>query len=143
MRGLVKLIESHYLSTPSAFRRMDLARIAQYFTMDVITDLAFGHAFGFTIKNEDVHDYIATVRSMLPAMNFFSVYPGLHGILRSQFMKNYVLPSESDPTGLGKVIGFVCSLHLLSVLNLTSCKVLPKVWLRKDSHLIKKTTATC
>ena len=101
------MIERKYLSTSSAFRSLDLARRAQFFTMDVITDLAFGREFGFLVNDEDVHEYCATVGSMLPAMNAVSVFPRLIRLLRTSVVKKYVLPSENDPTGLGKVIGFV------------------------------------
>lgn len=73
--------------------------------MDVITSLSFGKEFGFLATDGDVYQYIATVTSMLPLMSFISVFPRLHAILRSHLVKKYILPSDKDPIGLGKVIG--------------------------------------
>jgi len=53
----------------------------------------------------DVYEYLESVRSMLPAQIVLSIYPKLQNIMQSTLVKRYLLPSEKDPIGLGKVIG--------------------------------------
>jgi hypothetical protein len=43
---LVALIERKYISSGKDYRPMDLGKKGQFFTLDVISDLAFGKAFG-------------------------------------------------------------------------------------------------
>jgi hypothetical protein len=78
--------------------------------MDVISNLAFGREFGFLANDEDMHEYCATVRSMLPAMNIVSALPKTIRLMRTSFVKRYILTSENDPTGFGRVIGFLRSI---------------------------------
>jgi hypothetical protein len=46
-RDLTQLIEEKYLSSGKFFRKADFARIAQFYTLDVISDVAFGAPLGF------------------------------------------------------------------------------------------------
>jgi hypothetical protein len=41
---------------------MDLAQVEQFFKLDVITDLAFDHPFGFITKDTDVHEWLTTIK---------------------------------------------------------------------------------
>jgi hypothetical protein len=68
VESLVDLIKREYVSTSTTFQKIDFGRVAQYFTLDVISSVAFGHAFGFLANNEDLHQYIKTTEDNLPAM---------------------------------------------------------------------------
>lgn len=58
IRNFVDLIERKYLSTSKEYRPMDLGQKGQFFTLDVISDLAFGEPFGYLKEDDDVFDYI-------------------------------------------------------------------------------------
>ncbi|PKS11176.1 hypothetical protein jhhlp_002937 [Lomentospora prolificans] len=105
---LVDLIERKYISTDSEYKPLDFGRKAQYFTLDVISNVAFGEPFGFLESDSDVHRYIQTTEENLPAIILVSVLPWLNGALQSPLLKS-LLPSEKDPIGLGKIIGCVFS----------------------------------
>ena len=47
IQDLITLVEDNYLSINGAYKPMDWAHIAQYFTMDVLTDVAFSSPLGF------------------------------------------------------------------------------------------------
>lgn len=85
---------------------MDLGRKAQYFTLDVISTVAFGEAFGFIETDSDVYDYIQTTEETLPAIICVSVLPWLNWALQSRLLKG-LLPSDKDALGLGRVMGCV------------------------------------
>ncbi|KAL2021877.1 hypothetical protein VTK56DRAFT_6472 [Thermocarpiscus australiensis] len=61
--ALVSLLETKYLSTKTSFKPVDLARKGQYFTLDVISALAFGKELGYLVADADLHDYIRTTES--------------------------------------------------------------------------------
>lgn len=84
---------------------MDLSKVITYFTLDVISQLAFGHEFGFMEKDEDPFGYLANLKEFLPAILVFGAYVELTKLLRLPFMKA-VLPKSTDKRGLGKVMGF-------------------------------------
>ncbi|CZR60565.1 uncharacterized protein PAC_10461 [Phialocephala subalpina] len=56
-----------YVTAGSEFKPLDFGRKAQYFTLDVITNLAYGKAFGYLATDSDAYDYIKTVEETLPA----------------------------------------------------------------------------
>lgn len=81
----------------------DLGLKAQYFTLDVISHIAFGKPFGFIETDSDVYDYIKTTEETVPMAMVTTVLPWLAKLLRSPIFKA-VLPSERDPLGFGKVM---------------------------------------
>lgn len=77
----------------------------------MITDLAFGEEFRFLAKDEDVYEYCAAVELMMPVMDAVTLFPRLVRFFQTKFAEKFILPSEHDATGLGKVIGYVVALH--------------------------------
>ncbi|KAK3348834.1 cytochrome P450 [Lasiosphaeria hispida] len=101
---LIHLIETKYLSTTSEYRPMDLAQKVQYFTLDVISDLAFGSAFGYLTQDGDVFDYIKITTSVIPVMLVLANIPSLANLLQSRLFRG-LLPKETDALGFGAFIG--------------------------------------
>jgi hypothetical protein len=102
--SLIHLIESKYLSTPTDFRPMDFAQKAQYFTLDVISHLAFSEPFGYLEKDDDVYDYIKITEQTIPAILILANVPWLASILQSRALRG-LMPSEKDKLGFGAFIG--------------------------------------
>jgi len=100
----VSLIRKKYISTGDSLKPMDIALHTQFFTLDVITSLAYGEAFGYLAQDEDLFDYIkmadklvstvATIMGVAPIQNFLY----WSGIIFK------VAPSQNDPNGLGKMM---------------------------------------
>ncbi|OLN95822.1 Pisatin demethylase 10 [Colletotrichum chlorophyti] len=84
-------------------KRFDFGLKAQYFTLDVISDLAFGQPFGDLTSDSDVHDYIHTTEQNMPNIVVAAVLPWLLTMLSWPLLRR-LLPSESDTAGLGKLI---------------------------------------
>ncbi|KAM0324813.1 hypothetical protein ACHAQA_007779 [Verticillium albo-atrum] len=83
--------------------KLDFGRKAQYFTLDVITDLAFGNPFGFLETDSDIYDYIKTTEESLPVFMVTTVLPWMIKIFGSPVFAS-ILPSEKDVMGFGKVM---------------------------------------
>jgi hypothetical protein len=65
---------------------MDLAKIVQYFTLDVVTKIAFGAPIGYITKNEDIYDYLKMTSAFLPVSELGCNFPTIHDILFSPIM---------------------------------------------------------
>ncbi|KND92746.1 Pisatin demethylase [Tolypocladium ophioglossoides CBS 100239] len=98
--ALVDLLDSEYVS---ANRPFDFGRKAQYFTLDVISDLAFGEPFGDMATDSDVHEYISTIETAAPTYIVATVLPWLIAVLSSPLFK-WMIPSEKDVVGLGRIM---------------------------------------
>jgi cytochrome P450 len=101
----VNLIESKYLSTSQELKALDLARVSQYFTLDVLTDVAFGYPFGFLAADDDLHDYIKSLGPLMPFMELQSNITWLSRILNNKYVKKLMTPTANDGSGMGKMIG--------------------------------------
>lgn len=101
---LVDLIERKYISDGTSYRPMDFGQKAQFFTLDVISDLAFGKPFGFLEQDADVYDYIKIVDSYLPAMVVMASVPSLARLTHTKMLRG-LLPKETDKIGFGAFIG--------------------------------------
>ncbi|KKY36053.1 putative benzoate 4-monooxygenase cytochrome p450 [Diaporthe ampelina] len=102
--AFIHLIERDYVSEGAIYRPMDLARKAQYLTLDIIGDIAFGSNFGHLTQDADVHEYIKRTEASMPAMMIVSVLPVLARLMQSPLLRRF-MPSENDPHGFGKFIG--------------------------------------
>ncbi|KAF9872377.1 cytochrome P450 [Colletotrichum karsti] len=83
---------------------LDFGLKAQYFTLDVISDLAFGEPFGDLASDSDVHEYIQTMEENMPNVVLTGVLPWLLKLISSPLFRS-MLPSEKDAIGVGKTIG--------------------------------------
>ena len=101
---LIHLIETKYLSTDDSYRPMDFGEKASFFTLDVISELAFGESFGYLEADRDVYDYLKTTKTFIPIMMVIANVPSLADLLHSRVLRG-LLPSESDKLGFGAFIG--------------------------------------
>ena len=83
----------------------DMALVAQYFTMDVITHVALGHPFGYLKRSEDIYGFLATTRSLMPALELGCNHAWIKRLLESRLMQTIVTPSPTDSKCVGAVIG--------------------------------------
>lgn len=102
--NLIQLIRTKYISTNSSLRPLDLARKAQYFTLDTITDIAFGQAFGDLVRDEDVYKYIQSTEELLDLIIVLGVFPRIQDLLSNEWAAKLCLPSDKDSTGIGRLI---------------------------------------
>ncbi|KAK2036358.1 cytochrome P450 [Colletotrichum somersetense] len=96
---LINLVYS-YVSEDKPF---DFGLKAQYFTLDVITDLAFSKPFGDLASDSDVYEYIHTAEKNMPNVVVTAVLPWLLALLSSPLFR-CLLPSDKDAIGLRKTI---------------------------------------
>lgn len=103
---LIHLLESKYVSTDGEYKPVDFAPKAQFFTLDVISDLAFGKAIGNLEADKDLSSYIKTMEETFPMIVLLGAFPSLAKVFFSRPMKS-LLPSDTDTVGMGKLMGFV------------------------------------
>ncbi|KAI0877757.1 cytochrome P450 [Hypoxylon argillaceum] len=106
--GLVKLIETKYLSTATEYRPVQFFQKVSFFTLDVIGDISFGGAFGYLDLDTDLYRYHQITDESLPLINILSTLPWLANIIyKWPFSK--LLPAEGDKVGFGRLMGLVKS----------------------------------
>jgi hypothetical protein len=103
--NLIHLIETKYISTSDNYRPMDFGEKASFFTLDVISELAFGETFGYLENDSDVYDYLKITKTFIPIMMVVANVPSLADLLQSRALRG-LLPSESDKLGFGAFIGY-------------------------------------
>ncbi|CAJ2509046.1 Uu.00g140720.m01.CDS01 [Anthostomella pinea] len=103
----LELVNSKYVSKPEdgIFRTVDLSRVTSFFTLDVISKVAFGQPFGFLDKDDDPFGYLASLAEMLLAVIVFGVYTEITNLMKIPLIKA-ALPKSTDKRGLGRVMGF-------------------------------------
>ena len=101
------LIRRKYTAHPDQglYRTLDLSRVTSFFTLDVISKIAFGQTFGFLDQDDDPFGYIANLEQFLPAIQLFGAYHELTKILKIPVIKA-IMPKSTDKRGLGRVMGF-------------------------------------
>lgn len=103
VRGLVHLLESKYLSTETAYKPVDLACKVQYFTLDVISSLAFGKKLGYLEADRDAFHYIETTEKTVPFLMATALMPWVLAIIHSPKLK-WLMPDARNIIGIGTVM---------------------------------------
>ena len=99
----MQLIRAKYISTEALSKPMDFARKIQFLTLDVISDIGFGEAFGDLRADADVNDYIKSGEEGLMVLTLFMAL-GLTDFLQIPFIARWLGPSEKDATGFGRIM---------------------------------------
>ncbi|KAK4987306.1 hypothetical protein LTR50_004732 [Elasticomyces elasticus] len=99
------LIREKYISTETEYNPLDLSKVCSYFTLDVISGVAFGKSFGFLDVDDDPLGYIKNLEQFLPAIMLFSVWPELQRLMRLPLVRA-LAPSAKDAVGLGRAMCF-------------------------------------
>ena len=100
---LTSLIRTNYLSTTTHSTPLDLAQKIQFLTLDIISAIGFGQAFGDLASDSDVDGYIAASENTV----FFSVIlcaTGLMRIVQWPPLAGLIGPGEGSKSGVGKVM---------------------------------------
>ena len=105
VRDLINLIERKYVCTEKTPGiQMDLARKVQFFTLDVISALAFDQPFGDLVVDEDKFDYIKCTEEALHTMLLMTELPEVRSFLEKSSLVKLLAPSAKDKIGLGRII---------------------------------------
>ena len=75
------------------------------YTLDVVTDIAFGKPFGYLEKDEDLHDYHATFAEQAPMISVINSMPSVSRFLNQDWAKKLWAPTSKDKKGVGKLMG--------------------------------------
>ncbi|KAF5559669.1 cytochrome P450 monooxygenase [Fusarium phyllophilum] len=97
---LLDLLDTEYIAKGIPF---DFGYKAQYFTLDVISALAFGEAFGDLETDSDVNGYITEMEESIPTIITTTVMPWMIKLLQLPIFRS-MLPSEKDEAGVGRVM---------------------------------------
>lgn len=99
--ALVESLSKRYVDEK---RPVELGRVITFFTLDVISAVAFGRSFGFIERDDDYYGYVHNIKTMLPAIMFGVAFPEVFYVSRLPFMQRF-FPKATDATGLGAVMG--------------------------------------
>jgi len=100
----INLIRRKYLTVGSKITPIDLAEKASYFTMDVITDLAFSQTWGCLEQDRDVDDWFRSMELFLPLAARASAIPFLASLFGIPFISRLIMPSDKDEAGPGRLL---------------------------------------
>ncbi|KAK4225456.1 cytochrome P450 [Podospora fimiseda] len=103
VQEFLNLINRKYVSTDTECRPMDLAKKIQYFTMDVISAVAFGKPFGMLIEDRDIGDFIKSSEEGLTIGNLFMSF-GLAWLTQAPGLGKLLGPKPTDKTGFGAMM---------------------------------------
>ena len=100
---LKSLIRRHYLSTAADMQQVDLVWIIRFFTLDVVTSLAYGEPFGYLQANEDLFGFNQQVQELSKPMSVMLDTPFLRTLIDSPLAPHF-LPKVTDKKGMGRLI---------------------------------------
>jgi hypothetical protein len=101
----IDVLRERFLSKGREVKQVDFAHFIRYFTLDVITTLGYGKAFGFMDAEGDLYGYTQSIENILGLVATAGDVPALRRIFISPFLSRLVAPKHTDPKGIGKVIG--------------------------------------
>ena len=86
-------------------RHLELAQVTTFFTMDVITRLAFGEAFGYLAQETDLYGFLRSLRVLWPGTSAAADVSWARSILFSKPFLQLFGPTPRDKKGFGALMG--------------------------------------
>lgn len=105
--NLKKLIRRKYISTRGQTRPMDWGLLAQYFTVDSLTMIAYGEEFGGLATDTDVHGYMQTVEENGILFALCSDVPWMGKLFLTDVVLKLLGPKKTDVKGMGVIMAYV------------------------------------
>ncbi|KAI1777335.1 cytochrome P450 [Hypoxylon cercidicola] len=104
INSFITLIRKKYITSPGIgrFRPLDLARVIPLFTLDAISKLALGQAFGCLETDSDRYQFYEAMEGALPWLSLTTNIPWIREIVYSTLGLKLFGPKETDPKGLGR-----------------------------------------
>lgn len=106
VQDFLNLIRSKYLSSDRHVVPMDLAKKVQFLSLDVISSIGLGKAFGMLQNDRDVDNYLQSSEEGL-AIGNTALGMGFTWITQMPFIGRFIAPSAKDNNGFGKMMA-VC-----------------------------------
>ncbi|KAI4865389.1 cytochrome P450 [Hypoxylon rubiginosum] len=98
---IMTLIREKHLSTSGNTKPMDFTLVAQLFTLDSLSTIAYGEPFGFIAANGDLNGFVRKARATFPFVTLCSMVPILNTIFFSNFWLSIAGPKITDEKGFG------------------------------------------
>ena len=89
-------------------RSVDFTNLAQYFTLDVLTHIAFSRPVGYLTQNRDVFNYIGSAINFLLVFELGTNNSTIQSVLHSRIMRPFQ-PRPTDKAGMGAMMGMANS----------------------------------
>ncbi|KAK4177376.1 cytochrome P450, partial [Triangularia setosa] len=102
--AFLSLIRTKYASdNRQPVKKMDLAKKIQFFTMDVISLVAFGTTFGMLDRDKDIDNFVKSSEDGLLIGNKFMAL-NLGWLVQAPVIGRFLGPSVKDKTGFGAMM---------------------------------------
>ncbi|KAJ5092657.1 cytochrome P450 [Penicillium alfredii] len=101
---LTDLLRQKYAVLGDKAPLLDIGQITSYFTMDVITKLAFGQEFGY-LEEKDLHGFLQEVHDLWPQMSLSADVPWIRRFIFSRPFLKLFGPRATDKHGFGALMG--------------------------------------
>lgn len=85
---------------------MDIAKIARYFTLDVLSTVAFGAPFGFMAANDDLWSYNQAEEDFMTILILSAHHRLIRWLLQTSLMQWLAGPKVTDDKGFGPALAF-------------------------------------
>ncbi|KAK1759045.1 cytochrome P450 [Echria macrotheca] len=106
--ALRDLIRRKHLSTDTKGSPVDVSFLIRLFTVDVITRLGYGKAFGHLDEGTDLYGFVDEAMASYKASALLLEIPFLRNLVYSPIgLFSLVAPRETDKTGAGKFMGLI------------------------------------
>ena len=120
--GWIRQATMHSVSEQSKAKAYDIGKRIEFLTVDIITRMCLGTAFGCVASDTDKYDFLKTVKKGTPFCQYLSVFHEINSLLfyitKIPIISRYIIPRSSDESGIGRILG-VCkaAICVWSLLN--------------------------
>jgi cytochrome P450 len=86
-------------------KSFDIAKLAQLFTLDVLSTVAFGAPFGYIKANKDLYGYAEASEAFLGPLELLNNHRFFRRLMGNRYVSKLLAPKDSDGFGIGRVLG--------------------------------------
>ena len=107
--GWIRQARINCVSEPSKVKAYDIGKRIEFLTVDIITRICLGTAFGCIASDSDKYDFLETVKQGSSFCQYLSVLHELNSLLfyitKIPILGRCLIPQSSDESGVGRILG--------------------------------------
>jgi len=98
----INMIRTRYVSSGTTTKAMNFAKVAQYFTTDVISAITYGQPWGYMQTENDEYMFLHTLETVTPMVHSSGVNPYIRSLYQS--LMSWLEPRHAAGKGMGKFL---------------------------------------
>ena len=105
----LNILKPKWASSPENYKAFDIGKRIEYLVIDTISNMIFGKEFGYVASDNDLYQFLATIRQgnrfSYPISVLYGLTSSLLDLAKVPYIGSWRNPTPRDSSGVGVIMG--------------------------------------